>query len=69
MPTSFLRSLLAIMVKPTPIRASTGEKEVGSSKRIKKLSPVQAGQAQNPGGHCGAHVGTHNHANGLTQGK
>ena len=39
MPTSFLRSLLAIMVKPTPIRASTGEKEVGSSKRIKKLSP------------------------------
>ena len=39
MPTSFLRSLLAIMVSPTPIRAKTGEKEVGSSKRIKKLSP------------------------------
>ena len=44
MPTSFFLSLLAIMVSPTPMSASTGVKEVGFKSWTKKFplsSPVR----------------------------
>ena len=69
MPTSFFLSLLAIMVSPTPMSASTGVKEVGFKSWTKKFplsSPVRLKiQAVT----VVPTLAPHNHVDGLPQGE